>query len=316
MEEEPLYFPYLYGRRAERNALIDVVNDLGPLQKVHPIIEPYSAADDLTKLLDTYRSAGTKLHMVINPTRGALQTGSERAAWTAAVAGYVAQPALITPVLHVFGYTSGTDIASFLAAYPSRDVALVVLQGGLSPMSVAAAVGSRKVRVFVGPQAAVADYATVMPTSEIIPLVVRFPVMVNASYPTETAFSLDPKSYGSAGFSDFSLIDPKPPRLGGGGAGAGAVTLHMTYQDATTKELKIQHFLSTDQVQGTPPNSLKLFQAIEKMRRQQASTPGRFLPTVGYRTLEGYFTSGHRTNLEKSKQQQISHHLATVANTL
>lgn len=311
-----MYFPYLYGRRAERNALIDVVNDLGPMQKVHPIVEPYSQASDLTALLDTYQTAGVKLHLVVNPTRGTLTTPQEQGAWTAAVAGYVAQPSLITPVLHVVGATVASDVTTFLAAYPKRDVAVVVLQGGLSPLAMSKAIGTRHVRVFVGPQVAAADYLAAMPSQHVVPLDPRFPINVNAAYPPESAFSLDPKSYGPAGFGDFALIDPTPPRVSGGGAGAGAVAVHMTYQNPSTLELKVQHFLSDDRTQGSLPDALKLLQAIKHMTDQQVATPGRFIRTVGYRTLENYLANSKRTSLEKSKQQQISHHLATVAASL
>ncbi|TFD00498.1 hypothetical protein E3T28_08190 [Cryobacterium sinapicolor] len=311
-----MYFPYLYGRRAERNALIDVATTIGTNQAVHPIVEPYSQAGDLIGLLDTYKTVGAKLHLVVNPTRGTLQTPAEQAAWTVEVAGYVAQPAVVTPVMHVSGFTTGPDLALFLATFHGRDVALVVLQGGLSPITIAATLGVRPVRVFVGPLVAATDYVSAMPSQHVVPLVPRFPINVNANYPAESAFSLDPKSYGPAGFGDFALIDPKPPRVGAGGAGAGAVAVHMTYQEPSTNELKVQHFLSDDRIQKSPPDAIKLLQSIQHMTNQQTATPGRFLLSPGYTTLESYLSTGKRTSLEKSKQQQISHHLHTVAHCL
>lgn len=311
-----MYFPYLYGRRAERNALIDVATTIGTKQAVHPIVEPYSQAGDLIALLDTYKSAGAKLHLVINPTRGTLLTTAEQTAWKAAVAGFVSQPAVVTPVMHVFGFTTGPDIASFLGMFPGRDVALVVMRGGLSPITIAATLGTRSVRVFIGPLVPAPDYVSAMPSQHVVPLVPRFPVNVNANYPTESAFSLDPKSYGPAGFGDFALIDPKPPRVGAGGSGAGAVAVHLTYQSLTTRELKVQHFLSDDRTQKSPPDAVKLLQSIKHMTNQQTLTPGRFLLSNGYATLASYLAAGKRTSLEKSKQQQISHHLQTVAHCL
>jgi hypothetical protein len=311
-----MYFPYLYGRRAERNALIDVVTALAPNQAVHPIIEPYSQASDLTKLLESFQSAGAKLHLVVNPTRGTLQTGAEQAAWKAAVAGFIAQPAVVTPVMHVFSSTTISDISSFLTAYSGREVALVVIQSGLSPTTIARTLGTRSVRVFVGPLVPASDYVTAMPSQHVVPLVPRFPVLVNASYPSVSAFSLDPKSYGPAGFGDFALIDPKPPRVGAGGSGAGAVAVHMTYQDSISRELKVQHFLSDDRTQNTLPDALKLLQSIQHMTDQQTATPARFLRSHGYTTLESYLLTKRQTSLEKSKQQQISHHLHTVAHSL
>ncbi len=87
----------------------------------------------------------------------------------------------------------------------------------------------------------------------------------------------------------------------------------MTYQDAGTAELKVQHFLSDDRTQNSPPDSIKLLQSIQHLVDQQRATPGRFLLSPGYTNLVGYLTASKLTSLEKSKQQQISHHLYTVA---
>lgn len=311
-----MYFPYLYGRRAERNALIDVATVISKNQAVQPIVEPYSQASDLFKLLDAYDAAGGSLHLVVNPTRGTLKTAKEQGAWQNAMTGYLQKPGLVTPVMHVFGSTTSADLTSFLANFQGLDLAIVVLQGGLSPLTIARTLGAHSVRVFTGPRVAASDYVSAMPSRHVVPLEPRFPINVNADYPGESAFSLEPKSYGTAGFGDFALIDPIPPRVGGGGAGAGAVAVHMTYQHPGTKELKVQHFLSDDQIQKSPADSIKLLQSIKHMTDQQAATPGRFLLSSGYTTLESYLLTQRRTSLEKSKQHQISHHLHTVAHYL
>lgn len=311
-----MYYPYFYGRRAERNALIDVATTLGTKQVVHPIVEPYSQPKDLTPLFNAYQAAGSKIHLVVNPTRGHLQSTAEQSSWKAAVARYIGRPSLITPVMHVFSTTSATDIASFLAEYSHRNVALVILESGVSPISVAAAVGTRAVRIFTGPLVVSHSYAAAMPNHHVVPLVPRFPINVNADYPAESVFSPDPKSYGPKGFGDFAIIDSKLPRVFSGGGSAGAVAVHMTYQDILTKELKVQHFLSDDRAQKSLPDALKLLQSINHMTNQQSAIPGRFLRSPGYDVLESYLLTGKRTSLEKSKQQQISHHLYTVAHSL
>ncbi|WP_175472085.1 MULTISPECIES: sce7725 family protein [unclassified Curtobacterium] len=312
-----MYFPYFYAKRAERNALIDVVTHLGSPQKVHPILEPYSPAEDLAKLLNAFSAAKQRLHLVVNPSRGLLQTAPSRAAWSAAMASPIAQPALITPTLHVLAGSTEADLIAFLAAFPKRDVALIVLDPGLAPAIVAKHVVGKPVRVFTGPRVAVTDYQTALSPLPVVALTPRFPVMTNADYPGTSPFSLNPTSYGTTGFGDFALLDPKLPRVGaGGGGGAGAVALHLTYQDATTNELHVQHFLSDDRVQGAPPVAIKLLQAIGHMDAQQTATPGRFLQSPGFQTLHKYRVDKKETSLEKSKQQQISHHLFTVASAL
>ncbi|SBN61864.1 hypothetical protein GA0004736_0761 [Curtobacterium sp. 9128] len=313
-----MYFPYLYARQSERDALIDVAPHLGGPQKVQPILEPYSPAKDLTKLLDTFRSTGVRAHLVVNPTRGALQTNAAQTSWTTGMAGYVAQPTLITPTMHMFATTTASDVAAFLAAYPNRDVAFVVLGVGLPPKDFATALGTRTARVFVGSAANVTDYRTALTGVPVIALESRFTAVTNALYPAGSPFSLDPRSYSPDGFADFTILDPKPPRYpSGGGGSAGAVAVHMTYQDPASKELRVQHFLSDDRTAGAPPVGVKLLQAIAHIDTEQArTTPGRFRSSPGFRTLHQYRVDGHETNLAKSKHQQLCHHLFTVADAL
>ncbi|WP_186317818.1 sce7725 family protein [Curtobacterium sp. 9128] len=313
-----MYFPYFYTKQSERDALIDVAPHLGGLQRVFPILEPYTPPNDLTKLLDTFLAAGVRTHLVVNPTRGAFQTLSAQAAFPTATAPYVAQLSLVIPTMHVFTGTTASDVSGFLAAYPNREVAFVVLGAGLPPKDFATALGSRVPRVFISPGVNVTDYRTGLAGVPVVALESRFTTVTNALYPSESPFCLDPKSYSPDGFGDFTILNPKPPRYpSGGGNGAGAVAVHMTFQDPTSNELRVQHFLSDDRIAGAPPVGVKLLQAIAHLDAEQAkTTPGRFLASPGFNTLHQFGVDGHETNLGKSKQQQLSHHVFTVAKTL
>ncbi len=311
-----MYFPYLYGRRAERNALIDAAPSISVNQSVYPIVEPYSPASDLVALFEAYQVQGAKLFMIVNPSRGKLITPQQQTTWVSDASKYLAIPSLVTPAFHVFESTTVSDISNFLKQYSGRESALVILQRGLTPAAIAKVLGSRPVRIFTGPQIAEADYIAAMSAQYVVPLVPRFSVKVNADYPAQSSYSPDPKSFGPGGFGDFAIIDATPPRVGTGGGAAGAVAVHMTFQDPASKELKVQHFLSDDQEQYTPPVSLKLLQSIQHMVDQQAATPNRFFKSPGYTNLEMYLTLSKKTSLEKSKQQQINHHLYTIAQCL
>jgi hypothetical protein len=162
------------------------------------------------------------------------------------------------------------------------------------------------------------DYRTTLTGVPVVGLESRFTTVTNALYPAQSFFCLDPLSYNPDGFGDFTILDAKPPRYpSGGGGGAGAVAVHMTFQDHATKKLRVQHFLSDDRDAGAPPIGIKLLQAIAHVDAYQAkTTPGRFLSSPGLKTLHQYRVDGHETNLGKSKHQQLSHHLFTVATAL
>ncbi|WIB67572.1 sce7725 family protein [Curtobacterium sp. MCBD17_035] len=195
---------------------------------------------------------------------------------------------------------------------------MVVWDTALTPTSLAAALGPAHVTVFVGPTLPVADFDAAFGLSRVVELAQRFTVLTNKDYPAATTFSSDPKGYlvgGRQGFGDFTILKPSTPQKGGGGAGA--VAVHMTYQDPSTKELIVQHFLSTDTTVRTPKDGIKLLQALEKLHIQQTvTTPGRFLTTPGYLMLDDYRKRKHATTLAKSKHAQLSHHLSTVAAAL
>ncbi|WP_412161710.1 hypothetical protein [Curtobacterium flaccumfaciens] len=79
----------------------------------------------------------------------------------------------------------------------------------------------------------------------------------------------------------------------------------------------MQHFLSDDRIARAPPVGVKLLQAIAHLDAEQATTtPGRFVSSPGFNALHQYRVDGRETNLGKSKHQQRSHHLFTVATAL
>ena len=316
-----MYFPYLYARRAERNALIDLYPSMSGPQKAFPILEPFSSAKDLDGVLDSYKNASAMFYLIINPHNGNLQSVAEQSLWASRMAAPIADPTLIIPTYKVTTATTPGDLSSFLSQYPGRDLALAVFDTNhsLGASAIAALLGNRPVLVFVGPRLAASDYEAALGVSRVIALEQRFTVRRNEDYPHESAYSLDPTTYSSGGrlgFGDFTILDPKIPRVSGGGAGAGAVAVHMTYQDTTSNDVRIQHFLSTNRIQGTPPDGIKLLEALNAMNAQHLATPNRFVQSPGYKALEDYRFRNYVTSLEKSKQNQINHHIFTISSLL
>ena len=313
-----MYFPYFRARPAERDALIDSAANLGATQQVHPVVEPWSKPDDLTAMLDAYTAQSRRMHLIVNPDSGDLRDPIAQSAWKAAMASRIADPALIVPTWKVTRATTIAEVTAFAATHPGRPLSLVVFDTALTPTSLATAVGTGVTSIFVGPTLPMTDFDAAFGIPRVIELARRFEVLTNKDYPAETTFSGDPKGFlvgGRQGFGDFTILKPTPPTSGGGGAGA--VAVHMTYQDPATKHLVIQHFLSDDMTIRTQKDGIKLLQALEKLHTQQTvTTPGRFILTPGYLMLEDYRKRKHATTLGKSKQAQLSHHLSVVAASL
>ncbi|MDO4040040.1 sce7725 family protein [Clavibacter michiganensis] len=316
-----MYFPYLYARRAERNALSELYPAMSGPQKTFPILEPFSRAEDLDKVLQAFKGASARIYLVVNPHNGFLQSPGEQALWGTRMTTHIADATLVIPTLKVTAASSIQDITSFLSTYSGRATAIAVFEANrsLSASAIAGAVGNHLVVVFVGPRLSVIDYESTLGANRVVALEQRFTVRRNADYPHESAYSRDPATYsagGRLGFGDFTILDPKIPRIKSGGAAAGAVAVHITYQDPTSNDVKIQHFLSSSQIQGTPPDALKLLEALNAMNAQHLATPHRFLQSPGYKALEDYRARGYSTSLEKSKQSQINHHIFAISSAL
>lgn len=312
-----MYFPYLYGRQAERSALITLAPELGTPQKVFPVVEPHSPARGLIRVLEKFRDHGAKAYVVVNPDRDVLAAPQAQAAWAAVMAPYLDDQSLVIPTLKITAATRAVDVRRFLDAHSGQHVGLVVDSTAIPPRDLATIVVGRNALTFLKPESNPVGYAAALGPAATVEIENSFPGQPrNADYPDGDWFSESHVTFaseGRLGFADFTVLPPTPPSTRGGPAGA--VVVHLTWEDGPD-DLRVQHFLSDerDTTQGTAGG--KLLEALAHMAAQRAVTPTRFQISPGLAAFQDILDRRHSTSLGKSKEHQIAHHIFTVARTI
>jgi hypothetical protein len=308
-----MYFPYFFGRRAELSAIGQSATRLGTPQRILPVVEPVvDKPGDMLRMLDGLAGANAACYLIVNPARGKLAAASSRASWTTALAGRVAQPALVRPTLLEQPSTTVPDLQNFAAQHSTRPAGLVLASNRLPPADVATAAHSADLVVFLLPGVNPVPYNAAVGTSGVVIVSDNFAGRArNADYSGEewlTNNHLDYLTTGQAGFADYTVL---PPTFSLTGGPVGAAAIHLTFEHPNTS-FWVQHFTSDE----TDPNignaSTKLLEAIAHMEAQLAATPTRFALSPAIVDYQAQAATGHATNLTKNKQLQIMHHLFTV----
>ncbi|MCI9857875.1 sce7725 family protein [Microbacterium proteolyticum] len=94
-----MYFPYLYSRQAELNAVSDVSSNLGSPQRIVPLIEPVEPAAKLISTLTKLKSNAMAAYVVVNPHQGKLSNSAAEAAWQSDFAATLTDPTVVYPTL-------------------------------------------------------------------------------------------------------------------------------------------------------------------------------------------------------------------------
>lgn len=312
-----MYFPYLYGRQAELAALCDVaVGGFGAPQQIIPLIEPAAPANKLKRALAKFKAAGVLAYLVVNPSLHQLATPGAQAQWSTDIGPEVTDAKLVRPTLKERPGTSLAHISAFVAAYPGRDLGLVVTSNKLAASDVAKALSGSKTIVFLLPGVDPLGYVGQLGASKVVTVSDNFPQQArNADYAGEEWLASNHLTYvaaGQPGFSDFTVL---PGPFSASGGPVGAVAFHLTFKQAGG-EFWIQHFVSDERTQYVSTAQAKLLEAIKHLETQIAATPSRFVSSTAIANYLNQLSTGSSTNLTNNKRLQIVHHLSEVAGHL
>ncbi|KJL29550.1 sce7725 family protein [Microbacterium oxydans] len=309
-----MYFPYLYSRQAELNAVSDVSSNFGSPQRIFPLIEPVEPAAKLISTLTDLKSKAKAAYVIVNPHQGKLSKSAVATAWQSDFAAMLADSAVVYPTFKETAATTLKDIASFVAAYPGRKIGIVLATSKLAPGDLAKALSGSDYTVFFLATASSANYLAALGPARTVDVSDNFRSEArNKDYSGEEWLGNNHTSWSAAGrrgFSDFTML---PGTYKDGGGPVGAIAIHLTY--ALGSDLWIQHFISTTDEQ-TDPQATKFKEVLGDIQRQRAVTPSRFELSPGLSSYETQRASGNYTNLSGNKRQQVSHHIHTVAKHL
>jgi hypothetical protein len=313
-----LYFPYLYGRRGECSALVDVANTLGSPQQVVPIIEPVVASGrDIQRALDALSASSSYAYVIANPHRHDLADAATLANWQQSMTTHLADPSVVRPTLEVRSSTSQTDLAAFFNLHSQRSVAISIRTAHLSPAAIASVFPSSDAVAFLHASANPGGYSAALGNGRTVEVRDSFRKEIrNADYVGQEMFTTAHLNFGQdsrIGFSDYTLL---PGAFSAGGGPIGAAALHMSYVDSLDNSIWVEHFVSDATGQREADLNTKMMQAMGKLDSAISVSPSRFIQSPGLLSYQSQFTARTPTNLTNNKRQQISHHLATVASVL
>ena len=307
-----MYFPYLYGRRAELLALRDVAAHLTGWKTI-PVIEPTNlSSGDVVRGLQELDSKGATCYLIVNPSQGEFENASS-ASWLTAVGGFVANPAVVRPAFQVFKASDRGALRAFLRRHAGRDVGVVVRTAELPPADLAADLAASSALVFLHARSNPGAYARALPSGTSVEVAPRFNVQPrNAAYGGAEWFTSDHQTYRMAGLPGFSDFGPLPPTFSLTGGPAGAVAIHLTFENVIDGSLWVEHFVSDSTDIGDGDVNSEMAEATKKVFDAVQADPAKFVVSPGLQAYLSQHTSRRPTNLTMNKRQQISHHLTTV----
>jgi hypothetical protein len=224
--------------------------------------------------------------------------------------------AVVRPTLMEVPTTTIRQVRDFVAAYPRRELGLILRSGRLAAADVAAALGSAPCVLFLGVGVNPLPYVGAVGAANTVTISDNFRALErNADYFGEEWLANNHVAYvasGQWGFSDFTVL---PGRFTSGGGPVGAAAFHLSYR-ASDRSLWVQHFVSDETDRNVGNSSSKLLEAMAHLENQIAATPRRFVMSPALRSYRDQDVTGSPTNLSSNKRLQVEHHIFTVAREL
>lgn len=101
-----------------------------------------------------------------------------------------------------------------------------------------------------------------------------------------------------------------------GGGPPGAVTIHAAYKDLASQHVRIEHFVSDDQIQLQVDTAVKFLQAAGKLVNQVRRRPNEFGSNPALNEFERLVQESLFPQLAGNKKLQIVHHMCLMMDVL
>lgn len=310
-----MYFPFLYGRRAELLAIRAMLNDPRDRTALCPIIEPVkSDIGDLRRYLESCEKKNQPTLVVINPTQGELAGG--RRAWLQDAATVLAACPSAVPAYQTSNQTTLAQITAALNRFPDRDVA-VIHNGAVLPGPDLRQLAQDPLIawhvVFDGRLPA--QQSRALPGAKKVLLRDGFRRLArNADYNGTEFFSDQYKTFPpAAGFGDCVCLGSLFQE---GGGPPGAVAIHAGFKDPDSGDIWIEHFLSDDQDVKDRDVAKKFSQAATHLVRAVRRRRREFGTNQALDAYAICVQQHSYPGLTKNKELQIVHHMCLVLDVL
>lgn len=312
-----MYFPYLYGRRAELLALRDIAPQLPTWGTVTPVIEPVKLdAGDLKRCLDEVTSAGAEVFVIINPSQGDLQSEGNQRVWKRSLEGYLGSGRGAIPTFQVTSDVTPSQLEGFIREYAGERIGLAVRTTSIVPDDLRAHVDGTEFTAFIHTSVNPSRYSRALSPDRTVIVNDSFRVQArNADYEGEEWFTGEHREYREAGRPGFSDFGPLPNSFRESGGRMAAAAIHLSYQ-GTDGDIWIQHFVSDSRTRDHGTSTTKIAEATAYVAQEVSAQPSKFRDSVGLRQFLQQHDDEAPASPMNSKRQQISHHVTTVASAI
>jgi hypothetical protein len=310
-----MYFPYVFGRQYDLIALNQVAAKVSKKKVVTPIIEPVNSnPGDLIRALTNQFANGLPTIVIVNPHLGKFKNASSVAiaTWNAELDKINSNP-LFIPALKLTALVSESDITNFLKKHSGKVAFIHWAERDASKFSHTISSDlARTTQIFVHNHTSSA-YRKAVPGAEKVICRDGFNKQArNADYDANEYFDDLISTYKSEnmdGFADFTITGSEFVE---GGGPASAVTIHLTHQNTSSKDLWMLHFVSDDTTRPPNDSNLKIGQSLRKLNAHVTTHPGQFSFSDAVKKFQAILHSGQKTSLGKLKQFSIEHHIETI----
>lgn len=302
-----MYYPYLRGKQFELIALREFAQEHEDCKKIIPIVEPVRlSCDGLVKTVGVYSQKQLPIAVVLNPTLGDFEHGSQRCNIKEALGDLSYIPAFI--------WSKHTDdISEFIQKNSLNNIMLIFLHGVDSDDDkVVDLLSNSKISHIVGLENRSLKRKAHNAGKQVIVLKDCFNKRAsNKNYKDaeDELYSADHAFYAEDGFDGFSDYCVLPKDFTEGGVQPKYVAIHLTYKK-NEEEVWVHHFVSDMDVSGNIQGKF-----AEAARKVDSFYDGRSR-TETVKALLEYYTEGKYPGLGMLKKYSITNHLELMSTLL
>lgn len=316
-----MYYPYLYARRGEVLAFRDVMSQLKADNTVVPVLEPVSSdISSLRLALEAAKKAAQPAYLVLNPALGKFkEVTAETKAWMADALSIAQSNPFVRPAILIGPNETLAHLRTYVKAWGGREAGVILRGNNLSANVIAAETAGKfsKAMYFLTGGTPTPSVLAAFGSKNCVLVEDRFLVQPsNALYKGIEQFTgmhLTYKKMGYGGFSDYTGLAAK---FREGGSLPAAVAIHLTFYETKTREVSIEHFVSTSKLASDRDLPKKMREAIAAVVAARTRHGDSFGLSAAYKLYMDAHAKKSDVSLQKSKRWSVGHHMDLMSGLL
>lgn len=314
-----MYFPYFFGRRSELLALRDISSLMSADGKAIPIVEPVrEKLGSLELTVKNLHKVQQPIYVIVNPVLGNFAGTSPSAQWQADLNALIQKYDNVYPVFLASPGAGVAELKAFVTKFKARPLGVVLRNSSIPMATIATEVGKAPARIYFITGGSPMDSVLSTLTKKLcVHIEDRFETQPsNAFYTGVEPFTdrhLKFAKEGWAGFGDYTVL---PGLYREGGGPVGAVAIHLTFFAKKTKEVFVEHFISTTTSNKIRDDDGKFMEALPKLVAAMKNTSNSFGLTLAAQAYVAACKNGAPPTLANNKRWEVAHHVELMGGVM